>query len=113
MTIDAILCRIAALDSRVASVTSDLGDLAGGIGSRIGRARDDVERSATLCEAGKLPRARAALRAARHRLMTVLAKIGSRSGQKQISPAVAAELTQLLQAGVADLQALRGELTCP
>jgi hypothetical protein len=97
----------------VAGVTSDLRDLAGGIESRIGRARDDVERSATLCEAGKLPRARAALRAARHRLMTALAKIGSRSGRKQISPEVAAELTQLLQARVADLQALRGELTCP
>ena len=109
----AVLCRIGALESRVAGVTSDLGDLAGGIGSRIGRAQDDVERSAALCEAGKLPRARATLRSARHRLVNVVARIRSRSGRKQIAPAVGAELTQLVQARAADLQALRDGLTCP
>jgi hypothetical protein len=92
---------------------ADLGGLAPGIGNRVGLAEDAVQRSAALCEAGKLPRARAALRAARHRLVTILAKIRSRNGRSQISPEVAAELTQLLQARVADLEALRGELTCP
>ncbi len=109
----AVLCRIGALESRVAGVTSDLGGLAGGIGSRIGRAQDDVERSAALCEAGKLPRARTTLRSARHQLMTTLAKIRSRNGRKQISPELSAELTQLVQARAADLQALRDGLTCP
>jgi glucose/arabinose dehydrogenase len=113
VTMNAVLCRIGVLDSRVAGVTSDLGSLAGGIGSRVGRAQDDVERSAAFCEAGKLSRARATLRSARHRLVNAVAKIRSRSGRKQISPAVAAELTQLVQARAADLQALRDGLTCP
>jgi hypothetical protein len=110
---NAVLCRIGVLDSRVAGVTSDLGSLAGGIGSRVGRAQDDVEHSAALCDAGKLPRARATLRSARHQLMTTLAKIRSRNGRKQISPAVAAELTPLVEARATDLQALRDGLTCP
>jgi len=113
LTMNAVLCRIGVLDSRVAGVSSDLGALAVSIGNRVGRAQDEVQRSAALCEAGKLPRARAGLRSARHRLVTTLAKIRSRNGQKQISPEVAAELTQLLQARAADLQALRGQLTCP
>jgi glucose/arabinose dehydrogenase len=113
VTTDAVLCRIGALDARVVAVTADLGGLAAGIGSRVGRVQDDVQRSAALCEAGKLPRARAALRSARHRLLAILAKIRPRNGRSQASPEVAAELSQLLQARAADLQALRGGLTCP
>ena len=110
---NAVLCRIGALDNQVAGASSGLGSLAGSIGNRVGRAQDDVQHSAELCGAGKLPRARASLRAARHQLVTTLAKMRSRTGRNQISPTVADELTPPLQARIADLQALRGVLTCP
>jgi hypothetical protein len=72
-----------------------------------------VQRSAALCKAGRSQRARAALRAARQRLLTALAKIRSQNGRKQIRGPVAAELVQLLKARVADVKALRGGLACP
>jgi glucose/arabinose dehydrogenase len=113
VTTDAVLCRLDALSGRVAGAASELGSLAGGIGKRTARAQDDVRRAATLCEAGRLPRAWAALRSAQHQLVTALAKLRSRNGRKQLSPQIAAELTRLLQARAADLKALRGGLTCP
>src|SRR5262249_14843241 len=113
VTMHAVGCRLDALVSRVTAVASDLGGQGPGIERGVGRARDDVQRSAALCEAGRLQRARAALRAARHQLLTTRAKIHSRNGRKQIGGQVAGELVQLLEANAADLKALRGDLACP
>jgi len=110
---EAVGCRLDALDSRVAAASSDLGELGPGIERRVGRARGDVERSAGLCEAGRLRRARATLNDARRQLLAMLTKIRSRSGRKQIDAQVAADLVQLLEARVADVKALRDGLACP
>ncbi len=113
VSMDGVVCRIDALHGRAEEASSQLGGLASGIGKRIDRAQDDVHRSASLCGAGRLPRARAALRSAGHRLLATVAKVRSRNGRKQISPQIAAEFTQLLQARVADVKALRSGLVCP
>jgi glucose/arabinose dehydrogenase len=113
VTMEAVGCRLDALDSRVADVASDLGGLGPGIERGVGRARDDLQRSTAFCEAGRLQRARAVLRAARHQLLTTLTKIRSRNGRKQIPGQVAAELVQLLEARAAEVKALRGALACP
>jgi len=108
-----VLCRIDALDGRVTGASSELGELAAGIGNRVARVQDDVHRSDSFCAAGQLPRARAALRSAGHRLLATLAKVRSRNGRTQLSPELASELTELLQARAADVKALRRGLSCP
>jgi glucose/arabinose dehydrogenase len=113
VSMDAVVCRIDALHGRAEEASSQLGGLAAGIGKRIERARDDVHRSASFCGAGRLPRARGALHSAGRRLLATVAKVRSRNGRTQISPQIAAEFTQLLQARVADVKALRSGLVCP
>jgi hypothetical protein len=72
-----------------------------------------VQRAEALCSTGRDARARAALRTALRRLQTSLAKIRSRVGRRLISPAIAAEMDQLLSAAGTEVKALRDGLTCP
>src|SRR5262249_10793196 len=93
MTMAGVLCRIDSPDVRVTDASPEVGGLATGIGNRVRWAHDDVHRPGSLCAAGRLPRARAALRSAGHRLLATLAKVRSRNGRTQLSPELASELT--------------------
>src|SRR5262249_14978549 len=87
--------------------------LAPGLRRRVELAGADVQRSATLCEAGRLPRARAALRAAERRLLSAPARLRSRGGREVIAEDVARQLARLVTPSAADVKALRGGLVCP
>jgi glucose/arabinose dehydrogenase len=106
-------CRIEELRDDIVNASSGLGRLASGLRRRIEHAAARIERASMLCDAGRLPRARAVLRTALRRVQTSLAKIRSRAGRQIISPALAAALEPRLDAAAADVRSLRDELTCP
>ncbi len=113
LTPQAVGCRIEGLGGEIAAASSDLGRLAPSLGRRIDRAAARVERAAALCDAGRLSRARAALRGALRYVQTALAKIRSRAGRNLIPAEVATRLERSLALAAGDVKTLRGALVCP
>ncbi len=98
VTLDAVSCRIADLDSET--------DVFPAVQRRLDRALAGVQRASARCGKGQLRRARTALRAALRELKAAHARLGS--GPNRSLP-----LQQRVAAVQADVKALRGELVCP
>ena len=101
------------LRDEIVALTPGLGRLADGLRYRLGYAAARIERVHTLCQAGRLPRARAVLRAALRRVQTSLAKVRARSAREAIAPGLDTSLERQLEAMEADVKALLDGLSCP